>query len=357
MPFLTRGCRTLWLDFAAVTDRVRLGDITCPSGELVVIDGGYLGVWSGDRSPAEIDPIALGIDDPATAEDIRGAVDFEIVGPGATAAARLVLGRRPGLSLYDVPASSAADFQSAFAALCEEDGVSASLRAVERVSHRERARRCAGGGSFLAFGIPVVAIGGLPTDRPLWVEGVESGSDAGGRWERIEVVAGEGAVASSSRLGDVGVDWARIAFGDADAIGSWVHENPIDGLADVAFWGRSEAEAASVHNAPLLDIPGETGVHGWVNLSLQAAVDKARAVLEWAESDDSRKLMVDFRPHSHHWQVMRQVRASETGSGTVDVGGARILFTQTSWGDGFFPVYADRDASGGLVALRIHFVS
>ena len=76
-------------------------------------------------------------------------------------------------------------------------------------------------------------------------------------------------------------------------------------------------------------------------------------MLEWAESDVERKLMVDFRPHSHHWQVMRQVRASETGSGTVEVGGARILFAQTSWGDGFFPVYADRDATGDLVAIRV----
>jgi hypothetical protein len=52
---------------------------------------------------------------------------------------------------------------------------------------------------------------------------------------------------------------------------------------------------------------------------------------------------------------MRQVRASETGSGTIEVGGARILFTLTSWGDGFFPVYADRDAEGELVAVRVAF--
>jgi hypothetical protein len=344
-----------WIDSAAVTQRVRLGEITCPSGELVVIDGGYLGVWSGDRSPAAIDPAALGIDDPATANDIRGAVDFDIDGPDAAAAARLLLGRKPGLSLYDVPASAAADFQAAFAALCQDDGLNATLRDTGRVSHRERARRCAAGGSFLAFGVPVVAIGGLPRDRPLWVEATEYGSDAGGRWASIEVVVGDGTVASSPRLGEVGVDWARLAFGDADAIGSWVHEDPIDGLADVVFWGRSEAEAASVHDAPMLDIAGEAGVYGWTDLSLPAAIDKARAVIEWAESDVDRKLMVDFRPHSHHWQVMRQVRASETGSGMVEIGGARVLFAQTSWGDGLFPVHADRDAAGELVAIRVAF--
>jgi hypothetical protein len=50
---------------------------------------------------------------------------------------------------------------------------------------------------------------------------------------------------------------------------------------------------------------------------------------------------------------MRQVRASETGSGVVEVAGARILFTQTSWGDGFFPAYADRDAAGALTKVRV----
>jgi hypothetical protein len=336
-----------------VTNRVRLGDITCPSGDLVVIDGGYLGVWSGNRSPAEIDPVTLGIDDPPTAADIRGAVDFEIVGRDAVAASRLVLGRRPELSLYDVPASTAADFQAAFAALCAEDGLAASLQAVARVPHRERVRRCGDGGGFLAFGVPVVAISGLPRDRPLWVEALEHGTDGGDRWASIEVVVGDRPVAKSNRVGEVGVDWARIAFADADAIGSWQHENPIDGLADVAFWGRSEAEAAPVHNAPLLNIPGESGAYGWTDLALADAIDKARAVLSWAEADPERKLMIDFRPHSHHWQVMRQVRASDTGSGTVEVGGARILFTLTSWGDGLFPVYADRDADGALVAVRV----
>jgi hypothetical protein len=341
------------LDSATVTQRVRLGAITCPSGDLVVIDGGYLGVWSGSRSPALVDPELLGVDDPAVAKDIRGAVDFEVVGPDARAAEAMVRGRQAGISLYDVPASSAEDFRSAFDSLCRDANLDAMLRPTERVPHRERARRCGtAGGGFLAFGIPVVAIAGLPRDRPLWVEGIE-GVTEGGRWHSIEVVIGDAPVASETRLGEVGVDWARLAFADADAIGAWQHEVPIDGLADVAFWGRSEAEAADAYDAPRLDIPGEDGVYGWSDLPLPTAVERARALLAWVESDPSRKMMVDFRPHSHHWQVMRQVRASETGSGVVEVGGARILFTQTSWGDGFFPVYADRDANGALTKLRL----
>jgi len=34
---------------------VTLGEITCPSGELVLLDGGHLGVWCGDGAPEEID--------------------------------------------------------------------------------------------------------------------------------------------------------------------------------------------------------------------------------------------------------------------------------------------------------------
>ncbi|MFD5084943.1 hypothetical protein ACFWOG_20180 [Kitasatospora sp. NPDC058406] len=55
-----------------------LGRITCPSGDLVIIDGGYLGMWSGDESPAGIDPEQLGVHDQAMADDIVRAVDFEI---------------------------------------------------------------------------------------------------------------------------------------------------------------------------------------------------------------------------------------------------------------------------------------
>ena len=117
-----------------------------------MIDGGYLGVWSGSRSPAEVDPELLGIDDPAVADDIRGAVDFEVVGPDAAAATVMVRAKQPGISLYDVPASSAADFQSAFDSLCRNANLDATLRATERVPHRERARRCGtDGGGFLAF--------------------------------------------------------------------------------------------------------------------------------------------------------------------------------------------------------------
>ncbi|EDY53782.1 MULTISPECIES: hypothetical protein [Streptomyces] len=68
-------------------------------------------------------------------------------------------------------------------------------------------------------------------------------------------------------LGVIGVDRAPVLFGDADALNSWQHEEPVDGLADVS--------------------------------------------------------------------------ASAAEAGTVDIGDARLLCAMTSWGDGYFPVFAD----------------
>jgi hypothetical protein len=190
----------------------------------------------------------------------------------------------------------------------------------------------------------VVAVRGLPTDRPLWVEMTE---------ESIDVILSNAAVAATTRLGTVGVDWARLAFADADSLSDWEHSDAIDGLADVVFWGRSQEEAAQAQSAAPISTPGESGTYGWTDLPVPEAVAKAQAVLAWSEAEPDRKLMVDFRPHSHHWQVMAQVRASSTGSGVVGVAGARILFVALSQGDGLYPVYADQDAAGNLVAVRV----
>lgn len=343
-----------------MTARVRLGEITCPSGELVIIDGGYLNIWSADQSPAVIDPELLGAADPEDAADLRNAVDFEAVGPDAAAALQLLAQRNPRQSILDIPASSVESFPEAFAAFCQENGFDAALRLIDRVPHRERVRRAVaadGVGEFRAFGLHAVAVGRLPTDRPLWIEAqAENEQDATNgwwSWMTVQIADRDQAVASSTYVGVVLVDFARFAFADADALAAWEHDDPADGLADVVFWGRSQAEAAQAMGAPEVTTPGDAG-YGWTDLTLDEAVTRGRAVLDWVDSDGERKLMVDLRPHSHHWQVMREARASATGSGAIEVGGARILFAMTGRGDGFFPVYADRDASGALVALRIN---
>ncbi len=336
--------------------QIHLGSITCPSGRLVIADTGYLGLWSGGAPPVADESLLAGVDDPALRESIRAAADLVVVGPDAEPAARS-FDRQAGIWLYDIPGHGVEEFTAAFTEHCRAHGFDARLeRERPRVPHRERAERCvrAGGLEFVMHGVPVVAIGGLPTDRPIEVTATRRDfGRIGARWESVVIAVGAGEPVSSRLVGHVGVDAARLSLVDADGLAAWRHEEPIDGLADVAFWGGSDQEAAARFGASPLPYPGEDGTYGWVDLPVDEAVDRAIALRDWQAADPERRLMVDFRPHSHHWQVMAQVRATEHETGTIEVGGTRTMCFMTSWGDGFFPVHADEDAAGDLVRIRI----
>ncbi|MFS8197841.1 hypothetical protein ACLVWQ_04050 [Streptomyces sp. CWNU-52B] len=335
----------------------RLGEITCPSGELVIVDGGHLGMWSGRRSPALVDPGAFGVQEPAVAADVSAATDFVVTGPDADTAAHS-FDRQPGRTLHDIPASGVTRLTEQFDAHCREHGLDAALEAcAERVPHRERVRRCVerGGGCFLMHGVPVVAVGGLPRDRPLPVLATDTGV--------VVAVAPAPAVppvppvpsVRSVDLGEIRVDWARLLLGDADALDLWRHDEPVDGLADVAFWGAAEDAAVAEFAAPELGEPGEEGVKGWTGLPVPDAMRLAGTLFDWKDADPRRRLMVDFRPHSHHWQIMRAVRASPVAAGTVEVGGARVLCAMTGQGDGRLPVAAELGPTGRLLSVRVSF--
>jgi hypothetical protein len=126
----------------------------------------------------------------------------------------------------------------------------------------------------------------------------------------------------------------------------------LDGLADVVFWGRDEAQIADEFGGIRFDQPGDN-VIGWRDLPVPEAYAKAVALNERHAAEPDRRFAFDFRPHSHHWQVMAAVRASDHQAGTIEVGGARIMFAMTSVGDGWFPVHIDHSADGSIVALRI----
>ncbi|WP_433328451.1 hypothetical protein [Spirillospora sp. CA-294931] len=323
---------------------IRLGAVTCPSGRLVIADTGYLGLWSGDREPVAGEAVLSRVSD-AMRGSIRASADLAAVGPDAGRAARS-FDRQPGTWIYDVPGHAIEQTIADFADHCAAHRLDARLtREPARVSHRERVERCArDGGSFLMFGVPVAAIGGLPADQEFPVVGTARGDG----WESVALAVREGETASSTLLGHIGVDAARMSLIDADALASWRHDDPIDGLADVAFWGRDVRAAAKRFKAPPL---AEEGVHGWTDLPVAEAVRRGSAIEEWKRD---RGLMVDFRPHSHHWRVMAQVRAAETASGTIEVGGSRTTCFMTGRGDGHFPVHADRDRNGDLLRIRIH---
>ncbi len=348
----------------AVEPAVRLGEITTPSGVLLLIDGGQLGLWAHDRPPMLPPGI---VDEDSTAQANAGA-DFVVVGPDARAAGLAWDRSVHPLYRYDVRADAVDTERARFAAFCAEHGFGAALEPLpQRVPHRTRIDQYfvdgvkANGISF--HGLWASAIAGLPRDRSLPVWGCRrTGPEFAGRWHEIGIDLVERPVpARTEAHGWIAVDEARILLGDADAIGAWEHHRPADGLMDLVFWGADAGAAAREFGAPALSSTRTTDSSergpeptefGWSGLDLQEGLQVATE-LEHVRRARGWKLAIDVRPHSDHWRATEAARASGQGAGVVDVGGARMCLFFTGWGDGVYEVLADYDATGALVRVRI----
>jgi hypothetical protein len=329
-----------------------LGEIAAPSGAIVCIDAGLLGLWCHDRPPF-VEPGEF--DEELTAK-MNAAVDLAIEGPDAEAAG-IAFDRQPHPRfLYDMPADFH-EVQALFDDVCRARKLVAGLVPLpQRVTHRRRIDLALeygrGAGEFMFHGISVVAIAGLPRDRKLPVRGQRMpGDDDPDRWRHVYLECRPNTpVARAELIGSVAVDKARLMFADVDALGEWKHEEPFDGLADVVFWGLDAAALAAEAGAPRRS----GSEFGWSDLPVDEAADRA---LRLQDLRDARgwKLALDFRPHSHHYQMMAQVRSSPTGSGTLAIGpsGAMFCLFRTTWGDGYFPVYRDLASDGSLVRVRV----
>jgi hypothetical protein len=146
----------------------------------------------------------------------------------------------------------------------------------------------------------------------------------------------------------VSVDYARLLVADVDALGSWRHEESLDGCADFVFWGRDAEQAARDISAPRL----ETDEFGWRDVPEAIAEERGLLVEEYREKQ-SLKFATDYRPHSHHWRVMGPTRQSATESGMTEVDGVTVCNFMTTWGDGVFDVYRNLGEAGELVRIRI----
>ncbi|MBS1120028.1 MAG: hypothetical protein H6Q90_2256 [Deltaproteobacteria bacterium] len=199
---------------------------------------------------------------------------------------------------------------------------------------------------------PAIVTADVPTDRPLTVIGVPV---AQGRftacWDHVAVVLGDGAVASSKKLGEAAVDFGQLICMDHAVIDHWQHEDSLDGRADFVFWGRDAALLAAVVRAPRL----EQG-YGWTNLTVAEAEAKAD---EAARRKASNKwlLAAELRPHSHHFQVVAAAHRGPHGAGTLELAGAQILLFSTTWGNGVFPIYQDLGADDQPVQVRIQLAT
>ena len=328
-----------------------LGTVRVPSGSLVIIDAGYLGAWSGTAEPT---PADLPMEDDALRAKIDSAVDLVAVGPDAAIAAR-EFDLQQLTYLYDFLAEDVSVLRAGFDSLCRSRGFEARLeQEAKRISHRERVRRCteAGGGEFLMFGVPVIALGGIPSDRDLRVTAteVDYGRRVGRRWAEVRVHLGEASPVAEHEVGVVGVDYGRLLLGDADALGHWQHEWPVDGLADVVYWGSSADQARAELGGDALE-DGTT--FGWTDLELHDAVRHGLRLQQWKDDHRDAALATDFRPHSHHWAVLGEARQSAYGVGPLELADARLLMFFTSWGDGLYPVVLETSSDGVPVAVRV----
>jgi hypothetical protein len=161
-----------------------------------------------------------------------------------------------------------------------------------------------------------------------------------------------GVATHSQKLGEAAVDFARLICMDHGALDAWTHEDTLDGLADVVFWGRDGAAAAKATGAKTLKGEG----FGWTNLSLDVAEEKALEV-DKLKAKNHWGLVIDFRPHSHHFYALAAARKNKQGAGTIEVGDAKVCLFFTSWGDGVFPIFVDLDDDNRPLQVRVQLSS
>jgi hypothetical protein len=337
----------------AVQDIEQLGVVTTRSGILILIDTGYLNLWSHDKKPLMPDGVLS--NDEATAR-ANSSVDLHIVGSDAERVGRLLNVSWHPLFVYDQPWDNV-DLREKFAELIRKSQFDARLEVMaERVPHRKRVdfaiEQGRGAGEIQFHGVWAVAVSGAPSDRPIFVLAERSASDRY-RWSRVVVTCRpEMRIVQSEKVGVVGVDYARLLIADVNALGDWQHEESLDGLADYIFWGQDADKVAAALGAPTL----ESAEFGWTNTTEEIAQERGLAVESYRD-EHSLRLAGDYRPHSHHWRVMTPTRTSETESATTEVGGTNVCNFMTTWGDGVFEVYRDLAGSGDLVQIRIELES
>ena len=290
----------------------QLGVVTTRSGTLLVIDTGYLNIWSHDQRPVLPDGV---LDTEEATERANSFVDLHIVGSDAERAGRLLGMSWHPLYVYDQPADHI-DLRKKFGELVRKHRLDARLEVIAgRVPHRERVdlaiRQGLGAGEVQFHGVWSVAVSGVPTIQLIPVLAERSQSDRD-RWNRVVIACRpQMRIARSEKVGVVAVDYARLLIVDVDALGVWQHEESLDGLADYVFWGRDADKIASAVGAPRL----ESGEFGWINVTEDIAQEHGLAAERYGDAH-SLKVSGDYRPHSHHWRVMTPTRKSRTDSAT-----------------------------------------
>lgn len=333
-----------------MAQREQLGFVTCQSGILVFIDTGYLNVWSHDKPPL-LPQGALDSDNDT--KRANAFVDLQIVGRDAEKAGQLLEMSMVPLYVFDQPPEDP-DLRVRFDNIVRQYGLESRMETLpERVSHRKRVdlalQNGSGAGEVQFHGVGAAVVAGIPTARQLKVCGERASGPQSDRWKTVTVECNPDLeIERSEIVGSIGVDYARILIADVDSLGSWQHEESLDGMADFVFWGKDAEKLARSVKAPSLD----QEQFGWLNIEQGLALELGNAAEE-SRKRNGYRLATDYRPHSHHWRVMKASRTTPTESGMTEVGGTTVCNFMTTWGDGVFDVYRDMTSNKELVQIRV----
>lgn len=294
-----------------------------------------------------------GLGDRESTAKANSFVDYHLVGKDAERAGQLLDMSWHPLYVYDQPPINP-EFETKLETLILKRHLDVTLEVISpRIPHRRRVdlalQHGRGAGEVQFHGIWAVAVSGVPTNQPLQVFGERCEEPNAERWRRVIVQCRpDQQVSKSLEVGVIAVDYARILIADIDALGIWKHDESLDGSADYVFWGRDAKLVAAAVNA------STTGgsEFGWLNVSVDTA-EKSAIIVENYRDEYSLKVATDYRPHSHHWQVMKAVRESQTESSTTELGGLQVCNFMTTWGDGLFSVYRDLGDFDELLQIRI----
>jgi hypothetical protein len=234
------------------------------------------------------------------------------------------------------------DVKSGILVICDFGLLSAFSEEPKAAQNAAHAAVAKGATEMDHAGVEAVVVGNLPAGRYTIYSDPLVDDELEGMRRAVIIEFREGVKAARSiDLGSVPVDMARLGVMDVQALTAWNETSPADGKADIVFWGLHEDEVAKRFNAPKVDDDS----FGFVDLPVKEAIGIAERLQALREGGELR-FAFDFRPHTHPYFLLSQIRSSESESGVIDVGGFDVCGFMTTWGDGVFPVTLEVDAEG-----------
>ncbi|MDX3725936.1 hypothetical protein [Streptomyces caniscabiei] len=209
------------------------------------------------------------------------------------------------------------------------------------LSERARAVSLSGGGHLREWLCEAVAVPAA-ADRTLTVRATTSPSpfDEEPTIATLEISLGRvwpGTAERSVpvRLGDLPVDRCGMVIGDAVGLDVWtgMDDEPVDGRADVTYWGRYEDDAYAQFGGERIAQYGVDGLHGWLDLPVAEAAARVAELTAWRDRLHGKGLMVSIDKHTDFHRFRRAGWHHPLHVGAIEVGGCQVLGIEWDQGD------------------------